>query len=71
LHLYLTSKNILTAFHKNKYHYGLNPDLEKVAELFLDIFPSRSPFGESYEMEFAEDANTNAPGRFFISLGFF
>jgi hypothetical protein len=29
-HFHLISKKILGAFHKNKYHYGFNPDLENV-----------------------------------------
>jgi len=57
LNLYLTCKNILRAFHKNKYHCKFNPDKEKVADIVPLYFSTRCPSGESYEMEFAKGAD--------------
>ena len=63
LHLYLTSRNILRAFQKNKFHYEFNPDPEKSQILFSHVFSTRCLFGGSYEMEFPEDAHTKPPRR--------
>jgi hypothetical protein len=51
----------LRAFQKNKFHYECNPDKEKVADIILLYFSKRSPSGESYEMEFSEDASMKPP----------
>jgi ParB-like chromosome segregation protein Spo0J len=45
LHLYLTSKDILRAFHKNKYRSEFNPDTEKIADIVLTYFFTRCPSG--------------------------
>jgi hypothetical protein len=57
----LSDFNFLKAFHKNKNHYEFNPDIEEVIEIVPIYFSTRSPSGESYEMEFPEDADIVLP----------
>jgi hypothetical protein len=48
LHLYLTSKDILRAFHKNKYLPQFNPDTERIAESVLTHYFIRWPSGAGH-----------------------
>jgi hypothetical protein len=48
LHLYLTSKDILRAFHKNKYPSEFNPDTEKITDIALTHFFTRCPLVGGY-----------------------
>ena len=52
LYLYLTSRDILRAFQKNKF----NSDPEKVADVAPPYLSSVCRFGANYEMEFPKDA---------------
>ena len=57
LYLYLTSKDILRAFQKNKFLNKFNLDTQKAADIVLYFFP-QGIRGESDEKKLPEDAHT-------------
>jgi hypothetical protein len=61
LYLYLTSQDILRAFHKNKFHHESNINWKKSPILLLYVSPTRRASGQSYEMEPPEGADTRPP----------
>jgi hypothetical protein len=69
LHLYLTSKNILRAFDKNKYHYGFDPDLERVTDtVSLYFFLQGVHLEKVMKWSFPKNADMKASGGVFYPL---